>query len=172
MSSREQELWKLKRFLGENTVKQLIEMGFTTAPASTHFHGCYEGGLFDHSMAMLKRLIELSRKNRLKWRRIRSPYVVAIMHDLCKVDQYRKNDDPNGYPYVYVDTEVKGHGEKSVLYAKRLINMTEEEENCIRYHMGAFMQDDIEAFTKSAKVYPIVLYTHLADMIASQIDEM
>ena len=31
----------------------LISNGFFTAPASTKYHGNYEGGLFDHSLSLL-----------------------------------------------------------------------------------------------------------------------
>lgn len=172
--NREQELTKIGRYIGSMAAKQLIEMGFTTAPASTKFHGCYEGGLFDHSICVLRHLIDLSKKNRLHWERNRSSYIIAIMHDLCKVDQYEKALTPSGgMKYVYRDTEVKGHGEKSLIYAKKLIHLTEEEEICIRYHMGAFTdRSEWNKFTDAVKRYPNLLYVHLADMLASQIDEM
>lgn len=32
----------------QNIVEKLTEGGFFTAPASTKYHGAYEGGLFDH----------------------------------------------------------------------------------------------------------------------------
>ena len=51
-----------------------------------------------------------------------------------------------------------------------LINLTDEETMCIRYHMGAFTdQKEWEYYTRAVKKYPNVLYTHTADMIASQI---
>ena len=31
----------------------LITSGFFNAPASTKYHGAYEGGLFDHSLSLL-----------------------------------------------------------------------------------------------------------------------
>ena len=35
----------------------LMDNGFFTAPASTKYHGAYEGGLFDHSLAVTEILI-------------------------------------------------------------------------------------------------------------------
>ena len=40
----------------------LIDMGFFTAPASTKYHGNYEGGLFDHSLKVTEMLLELTDK--------------------------------------------------------------------------------------------------------------
>lgn len=173
--NRETELWRMHRFIGDATVKQLIAMGFTKQTASTKYHGCYEGGLFDHSWRVMERLLDLTRKNKLTWKRNRSPYVVALLHDICKVDQYRKTTGLMGCTiYEWVDTEVKGHGEKSVIYAKRIMELTDEEEFCIRYHMGAFSDEAAErqAYSEAAKRFPNVLYTHLADMLASQVDDV
>ena len=59
----------------------LIENGFFTAPASTKYHGCYEGGLFDHSFVVMTSLIELSAKNGLAWGRAESPFIIGMFHD-------------------------------------------------------------------------------------------
>lgn len=63
--------------------------GFFTAPASTKYHGNYEGGLFDHSLSVAKHLAGLTERLELKWKDCRSPYLVGIFHDLCKIDLYR-----------------------------------------------------------------------------------
>lgn len=50
------------------------------------------------------------------------------------------------------------------------IELTEEEKACIMYHMGAFVDSkEWEFYSRAVKKYPNVLYTHTADMIASQI---
>lgn len=170
-NDRRQEILKLNRILGSNTVHRLIKMGFTEAPASTKYHGCYDGGLFDHSIAVANQLIRISRKLSLPWGRMRSPYIVGIMHDLCKVDQYRKLPEPiDGKVYEYVDTEIKGHGSKSVIYAKRIIDLTPEEEYCIRWHMGAFGDENEQnGYGRAVQTFPNVLWTHTADMLASHV---
>lgn len=64
----------------------------------------------------------------------------------------------------------RGHGEKSVLMATLHMELTEEEMLCIRWHMGAF--DDKanwNGYTEAVEKCPNVLYTHTADMIASQV---
>lgn len=47
--------------------------GFFHAPASTKYHGNYEGGLFDHSLAVAKHLVGLTESCQLKWKNCRSP---------------------------------------------------------------------------------------------------
>lgn len=151
----------------------LYDNGFFTAPASTKYHGNYEGGLFDHSFTVMTILVELSAKNDLHWQRAASPFVVGMLHDLCKIDQYKPNkpesvDEP---PYVYnTSTLLKGHGDKSVMMIASHLQLTEEEVMCIRYHMGAFTEkEEWNDYTRAVHKYPNVLWTHHADMIASHI---
>ena len=40
---------------------------------------------------------------------------------------------------------------------------------CIRFHMGAFEQADIEGYSKAVEKFNNVLFAHTADMIASKI---
>lgn len=52
----------------------------------------------------------------------------------------------------------------------QLMEMTEEEAECIRWHMGAFDEkENWQWFTQAIHKFPNVLYTHQADMIASHI---
>lgn len=69
-------------------LKYLALNHFFTAPASTKYHGNYEGGLFDHSFAVAEFLVQLTEDNHLTWKNPRSPYIVGMFHDLCKIDQY------------------------------------------------------------------------------------
>ena len=46
--------------------KDLLEKGFFTAPASTKYHGNYEGGLFDHSYMVARYLKKLTEDCRLE----------------------------------------------------------------------------------------------------------
>lgn len=48
---------------------QLMAMGFFTAPASTKYHGNYEGGLFDHSFTVTSSLLSLTKRMGLNWKR-------------------------------------------------------------------------------------------------------
>ena len=152
-------------------VYELDGMGFFTAPASSKYHGAYEGGLFDHSYNVTKCLIELTENNKLLWDRGRSPYLVGMFHDLCKCDQYEKDYD--GIYHFNEDTLLKGHGEKSVMLLSQFYSLTEEEVLCIRYHMGAFTdQKEWNDYTRAIHRYPNVLFTHTADMMAAHVMEV
>lgn len=157
----------------------LVNKGFFTAPASTKYHGAYEGGLFQHSAAVMKALVGLTESCHLEWQNERSPYIVGMFHDLCKIDQYIKTDagfiirgkkhelglwDYNPNPLL------KGHGEKSVMLLSQFYTLTEEEILCIRYHMGAFTpKEEWNDYTGAIHAYPNVLWTHQADMLASHV---
>lgn len=151
-------------------VETLEELGFFTAPASTKYHGAYEGGLFDHSFLTAKALVELTEKLDLKWERPESPYIVGMFHDLCKCDNYVKDFETDKYIYN-PDIIIPGHGDKSVMILQKYISLTDEEIACIRWHMGAYETDTKmwNYYGKAIEKYPNVLYTHTADMIASKI---
>ena len=164
----------------------LRETGFFTAPASTKYHGAYDGGLYDHSRMVFRRLRELTERNGLVWQRRESPFIVGFFHDLCKIDQYRKvsGDAPAedgqkrmipgpGYHYEFnANTLLKGHGSKSAMLAGRFIDLTEEELLCIRYHMGPYEREEWNEFDRAIKKYETVLWTHTADMLASKVDRI
>ena len=150
------------------------EEGFFVAPASTKYHGNYEGGLFDHSLRVMQDLIQLTRDNRLQWSREESPYIVGMFHDICKVDAYVHVIDPDPIRPSWWEhdneCQLKGHGDKSIMILSTLMRLTEEEVMCIRYHMGAFTdKEEWNYYTRAVRKYPNVLWTHMADMLASQV---
>lgn len=161
----------LNTILSDESKNWLVWNGFFTAPASTKYHGNYEGGLFDHSLIVMNTLVQLTKDNQLQWSREESPYIVGMLHDLCKVGQYKETAEGSEYPYEYRnDTLLTGHGDKSVMVASTLLQLTEEEMYCIRYHMGAFVEkDEWNYYTRAVSKYPNVLWTHHADMIATHV---
>ena len=71
------------------------------------------------------------------------------------------------------DTLLKGHGDKSVMLMSQYLQLTIEEILCIRYHMGAFVdQKEWNDYTRAIHKYSNVLWTHTADMIAAHILEI
>lgn len=151
-------------------VPALADLGYFTQPASTRFHGAYEGGLFDHSLEVAKALMDLTDKLNLKWDRQSSPLVIGLFHDLCKCDNYVFDRESNKYIFNQ-DVILLGHGDKSVIMLQRLLPLTDEEIACIRWHMGAYETDTKmwNYYGQAIEKYPNVLYTHMADMIASKI---
>jgi len=161
----------------------LCDKCFFAQPASTKYHGAYEGGLFDHSLMVMETLVKLTEDNNLKWNRPESPYIVGFFHDLCKTDQYIKAPGKpqkdgsmlygeNLFHYEFdAHTLYKGHGDKSVIMLSSLLKLTEEEAACIRYHMGAYTEkEEWEFYGRAIERFPNVLWTHHADMIASKIE--
>lgn len=169
--------------INEDFLQWLVDEGFFTAPASTKYHGAYEGGLFDHSLEVTESLVEMTEKLGLEWELERSPYIVGMFHDLCKIDQYVKVIDVEG-KFMFGSDEAKGeqshfeysndslfpgHGDKSIMKLASWLQLTEEEILCIRYHMGAYEKDEWNYYDRAIRQYQTVLWTHTADMIASKV---
>ncbi len=149
---------------------KLDEAGFFTAPASTKFHGAYEGGLFDHSFLVAKYLVELTEKLGLKWKRDESPYIVGMFHDFCKCGLYKVKADGSGYEYN-TGLIIPGHGERSVILVQQFFYITDEELACIRWHMGAYETDTRlwQNYNAAVIKYANVLFTHTADMYVAKV---
>ena len=154
----------------DNFGQWLLENGFFSAPASTKYHGCYAGGLFDHSIMVAARLIWLTNNLGLKWDYPDSPLVVGLFHDLCKIDKYEATGNP-AEPYKYKTKLIyEGHGMRSLALLQGHLSLSEEEAACIVYHMGAYEKDMWDGYDAAIHKFPNVLYTHTADMHASKID--
>ena len=150
----------------------LINNDFFNKPAAIKYHGNYTGGLFDHSLAVAKTLVDLTNKLGLTWKNPRSPYVVGMFHDLCKVDDYIDEREPKAIEAKWGynnDKILKGHGDKSIMLLSQFINLTEEELFCIRFHMGAYETETWDAYDKAIRKYETVLWTHTADMYAAKV---
>jgi len=160
----------------------LIETTFFDDPASTKYHGAYAGGLAAHSFNVVNNLQHLTEKLGLRWITPESPTIIGLAHDVCKIGAYIPNNTST--VYTWNPNQPPGHGGLSVERTKEWIELTEEEEACIRYHMGAFCNKDIvdigrdaiqrewNRYTDAIHQFPNVLYTHTADMMASHIDEV
>ena len=187
------EIQRLNEFLREapelirenNTlIDYLTDNGFFKAPASTKYHGNYPGGLYDHSYRVYEQLMWLVGGLDCDFKRPESCFIIAMFHDLCKIDQYREivddpgktmfgANEPEGRKVHYeynTDLLLSGHGAKSVLILSSFLQLTEEEMLCIRYHMGAYEKDDWTGYDLAIRKYPNVLLTHTADMFASKVD--
>lgn len=151
----------------------LDELGYFTAPAAISHHGNYIGGLYDHSKQVATELQNLTERLGLRWAHSRSPIIVGMLHDLCKCDDYVLSDE--GVWTYNKNKLLPGHGDKSAMMAQQVMTpiqggLTNEEMYCIRWHMGAFDdKENWQCYSAAVKIYHNVLYTHTADMIASQI---
>ena len=166
----------------EKFLDWLIGQGFFMKPAAIKHHGNYTGGLFDHSFEVMEDLVEMTEKFNIPWENERSPYIVGMFHDLCKMDDYI---DENAMGTVIMGTGspisnnpnwthnpdkiLKGHGDKSVMMLSQFMTLTEEEILCIRFHMGAYETDSWNEWDAAIRKYQSVLWTHTADMYASKV---
>lgn len=159
----EHELNKLYQFLWENR--------YFWQSASTHYHGSYPGGLFDHSLAVTRNLVQLTQDNHLSWSREASPILIGFLHDICKMDAYLPQKDPKTGKITYLWNKGQtdtGHGSKSVRLIMPVIPMFDDELACIEWHMGAYMGKDYYApLALAIKQTPNILFAHMADMMAS-----
>ena len=118
----------------------LEKTDFFTAPASTRFHGAYEGGLLEHSLNVYECLCNFVKRPHFCDKygfsfSEESLAIVALLHDICKTNFYKtemRNVKKNGVwesvPYYTIeDTLPYGHGEKSVYILSGFMRLTREE---------------------------------------------
>lgn len=161
------------------------ETDFFYGPSSTKWHSAYPGGGFDHVMGVTEWLAGLTDKNVCNyWQRncgnpFVSPIIVGLLHDATKFNVYhmtQATDEQTGkaaYEYQWDGSQCRSkiHGEDSLLRAMEFLPLTEEEQFCIRWHMGAYETDNWNGYDAAIKKYPNVLWTHTADMYASKVIE-
>lgn len=155
---------------------------FFTAPASTRYHSAYEGGLLEHSLNVYECLKDYLARNRVKNEyglsySDESIAIVALLHDLCKVNVYkvstRNVKDPvtgqwRATPYYEFDDKLPyGHGEKSVYIISGYMKLTREEAFAIRYHMGFSNEDDPRNVGNTFEQFPLALAVSIADTEAT-----
>ena len=153
---------------------------FFEAPASTRFHGSYEGGLLEHSLNVYDCLLDyLSRERVQKTYHLNyseeSIAIVALLHDLCKINCYKKgirNVKENGQwtqvpTFEYHDTLPYGHGEKSVYMISGYMRLKREEAFAIRYHMGFAGNEDARNVGAAFEMFPLAFALFTADMEAT-----
>lgn len=153
---------------------------FFTAPASTKYHGAYEGGLLMHSLNVYSQLKKLCKFYECE-ASPESIAIVALFHDLCKIGMYkveqkwRKNDRNQWEQYpVYVHREdfvYGGHGSKSVYLLMNFIQLTPDEASAINCHMGQY---EATQYGNPSAVYErnkLAWLLHVADEAATYITE-
>ena len=162
----------------EDLISFLEKTDFFTAPASTRFHGSFEGGLVEHSLKVYDILDYKAKNNVLK---LEIPddtiKIVSLLHDICKLNfykvDYRNAKNALGewekVPYYTIDDTIPyGHGEKSVMMISEYIKLTPEEKYSIRWHMGYTEPKELYNTIGSAyKKYPLALMMHEADLEAT-----
>lgn len=157
----------------DKLIEYLEKTSFFTDPASSKFHGNWDGGLCEHSLAVYDYFVKLTGRDD------DTAKITCLLHDVCKIGNYKKgfrnvkNQETGQWEqvetYEYKDNAFPfGHGEKSVIMIKQFIGLTIEEMLMIRWHMGAYESKECwQDLGTAQKMYSSVMYIHFADMLAS-----
>ncbi len=174
----------IKREGADTLLEWLEKSDFFVAPASTRFHGDYEGGLVEHSLnvynCLLGEIASISNPKTVYSGETLA--LVSLLHDICKANFYKKgyrNIKENG---IWVTKEVFeidekfpcGHGEKSVIILQNFLRLDADEIFAIRAHMGGFdtsVKGGDYFISKIFERSELALLLHLADMKATYILE-
>lgn len=150
------------------------ETSWLTAPASTKYHLCKEGGLLEHCVNVAESMLKI-REALAPDISDESCIIVSLVHDLGKVGmpgnpQYLINEptdkhQQSGYkpdpPYrfnknlTYLSVPVR-----SLYLASKHIDLTEQEVQAIVYHDGQYVEDNRSVATHEA---PLTLLLQYAD---------
>ena len=156
----------IKELTGIEFAKDSPLYDFYVAPASTKFHGAYEHGLVQHSLAVYYSALKLARSFGIEHEDVDEN--ACIFHDLVKAGLYL----PGIRGYTYNTNQViLPHGSESLLRIKEhnIPIKSRAWEMAVVYHMGAFEHDNIEMFSRACDQYKEVLFLHTADMMATKI---
>ncbi len=172
---------KLKSKVTKRKAEFSVLMGFLetetswlTAPASTKYHLCREGGLLEHSCNVAETMLKL-REVLAPETSEESCVIVALLHDLGKVGmpgkpQYLVNEPSErqkmyGYlastPYRFnTDLTYLSVPVRSIYLALPYLPLTEDEVQAIVYHDGQYVDDNASVATKET---PLTLLLQYAD---------
>ena len=171
----------------ENLVEWLEKSDFFTAPASMRRHNVFEGGLCLHSINVYKRFIKLlENEYGEEWQNyisLESATIIALFHDICKVDFYKtdvRNVKRDGVwvqePYYRMDEALPyGHGEKSVYILSAFMKLTREEALAINWHMGEYdarVKGGNLSIATVFRKYPNCFLFHCADLMTAYLDDI
>lgn len=170
----------------ERLIDYIEKSDFFRAPASTKYHGAYEGGLLDHSVNVYNCLMAKKTVPGTIWHELladipdESIAITALLHDICKtyfyVVEYRNRKVDGEWvqvPVYGIDDKIPyGHGEKSVMMIEEYIKLKPYERYAIRWHMGPYSgQQEWNTLGAAMERFPLVLALYEADMEASHILE-
>jgi len=158
----------------------LEKSDFYLSPASTKYHGNFEGGLVEHSIKVYERLVQLIQATGVEAKE-ETIVIVSLLHDVCKANSYKlsmrnvkENDVWVQKPFYEFEEYFPfgGHGSKSVFIVQQFMKLSPEEGSAICNHMGQYDRSPTDYSLSAAyKKYPLGLLLHSADNIASLLDE-
>ena len=156
------------------------ESNFFTAPCSSQYHGCKEGGLAEHSLNVYLLLSNVYKASNLMEKLNEYSIIISsLLHDLGKSTYRGKpNYIPNilksgkvseAKPYetnpdrLYIEHEIV-----SLQIASKYIELTDEEEFAILFHNGLYVSSGREL---NGKERPLQTLLHFADLWSNRFIE-
>lgn len=156
---------------------------FYYCPASTKYHEAYDYGLLEHTIKVVKNIVELYSLSKFKDVKLYEAITVALVHDYCKIGkykQYMRNVPPDEsgtgnwekVPAFKCNTDTQfpfGHGAGSMYIAQSLFKLTMEQKLAVRWHMGRWYVADIDVYDLqyANENYPLVFMIQFADQLAA-----
>ena len=119
---------------GVNELVNFYWNDFSEAPASKGHHGNHKGGLREHCYRVYSLLKKFNDENNLEIPN-RTLLLTSYFHDLCKVGFYQFI---NGKIEINPEMKNCSHAKLSLIRIKEYVELTELEENMIRFHMGYY----------------------------------
>ena len=168
-------------------VRELVDWiensDFFVAPASTRFHGNYDGGLCEHSLNVYDCLSAMIQRYPQYPYSEETVALVSLMHDLCKCRFYkkgfrnRKNAEGKWEQYEVYEIDERfpgGHGEKSAFIIQQFVKLLPEEYLAIRWHMGGYdsaVKGGDRSISAAYDQHKLCAMLHLADAEAAHLLE-
>lgn len=186
--------------LGHDDLMDWLERktDFFTAPASSRHHLAKPCGLVEHSINVYTWLSAIDKAFGYKFSP-ESIAIVALLHDVCKANYYEqgwryqktydegavaavprnmvKHDQGGDYiletvpSYSINEQFTYGHGEKSVYLIRKHMELTDEEAQAIRFHMGSWQDGDKANASAAFKINPLAFWLHVANEAATFLTE-
>jgi len=173
----------IKREGSEDLFDWLDFNDFFTAPASTKFHSNYEGGLCEHSVKVYECLKDrLSRDEECDYSD-ETVAIVALLHDVCKVNCYKKDLRNKKIDGKWVQQEYWAfdekfpcgdHADKSVIILQNFMKLEPDEILAIRAHMGEYDSASKGGSYFISRIFErcrLAVHLHLADTEAAYLKE-
>lgn len=180
----------------DGLINKLLNSDFFQAPASTKYHNSHYGGLVDHSLNVYYNLKSLVNNKHLDIDED-SIIICGLLHDISKMNFYEKtvrnvkkyseygskSDELGRFDWVaepsYKTKEVEdrfiygNHEETSEFMIRQYIPLKLEESVAIISHHGGEGYDSvpIDSIYNRFDKYPLATLLHVADIIATRIDE-
>jgi len=178
-------LWSTGREGIENLITHMEDNGFFTAPCSSQFHLCKEGGLAEHSLNVFKMMHSIAADTGFLFKgdkdKIRNTIIIsALLHDLGKMGQFGKPQYIENYLVSGKRSDKKPfetnklllpipHEIRSIQIATQFIELTEEENFAILYHNGLYA--DLK-YAYSGHETALSMLLHFSDLWCSRITEV